>query len=85
MELLDFEGVGARLGLKPPSVRIRHYRAVRRREEGREQPTDLAAPDFPQVHVLPVWKASTIDRWIDGMPGAVGDRYRARRTGAQNG
>ncbi|NMO00800.1 hypothetical protein HH308_06185 [Gordonia sp. TBRC 11910] len=76
MELLDFATVGARLGIEPTSVRRRHYRATRRRERGiPAKRSDLPAPDAI-VHGLPVWRASTIDRWINRLPGAIGDRYR---------
>lgn len=80
MELLDFVGVGERLGVKPTSVRIRHYRASARRQAGKARDKDLPVPDFT-VHGLPVWKGTTIDRWIGKMPGALGERYRQNGEG----
>ena len=63
LNVLTTEGVAEAAGLSVGSVRVMVTRARTRREQGRSLTTDLPAPDL-FVYRSPLWRKSTITKWI---------------------
>lgn len=79
-KLLDLAGVADHLGVTYKTVRSYHGGAMRRRAAGTAKPGDMPAPD-EHFGRTPVWKATTIDRWLAQRPGqGVGGGPRKERT-----
>lgn len=67
--LLTLADIAERLGIGVESVRTYHSKAIRNRREGLPRPGDLPPPDAVFGR-SPVWRTSTVERWIRRRPGA---------------
>ena len=65
---LDLAGVADALGVSVGSARTYHTRASANRRAGEPKPGDLPAPDNTFGR-SPVWKQTTIDRFLATRPG----------------
>lgn len=66
--LLTLADIAAEIGVSVDSIRVYHQRASKNRRAGTERPGDLPAPD-ETFGRSPVWKSSTVRKWIDKRPG----------------
>lgn len=83
-QYLDYRAIAERMGVSVPV--LRKYLAIsrRNRENGTPSFSDMPEPDH-MFGRTPVWKPTTIDRWIKRRPGkGVGgaearERYKRER------
>lgn len=66
--LLTLADIADRIGVGVESIRVYHQRATKNRRDGHPRPGDLPEPDAVFGR-SPVWRSSTVDRWVDRRPG----------------
>jgi hypothetical protein len=69
LTLLGYAELADMLDTTVPTVRTYLAKARKHRREGTPRPGDMPEPDAT-VGLSPVWKAATIERWLDSRPGA---------------
>lgn len=67
-KLLTLSDVAEQLGLEYKTIRNYHQVAEKRRRDGGVRPGDFPPPDGV-FGKSPVWKQSTVDRWVRRRPG----------------
>ena len=67
-KLMDYTAIADRLGVKVKVARKYLGDARRHRAEGNPRPGDMPEPDA-YYGQSPVWKASTVEKWIARRPG----------------
>lgn len=81
LNLLDYDAIEKKTGIKRTTLRVYLSQARTRREQGVFSAADFPEPDT-QFGQSPAWLESTIDRWLEMRPGkgVGGGGYRPRRT-----
>lgn len=77
-KLLTLRQIASLIGLQYRTVRNYHQIAERRRRDGGTRPGDFPPPD-ERIGVLPLWKASTVRRWVAHRPGRGAGGGRPRK------
>jgi hypothetical protein len=67
-KLLTLQDIAKETRLAYRTVRNYHQMAERRRRDEESRPGDFPAPD-DRIGRVPLWKASTVKRWIANRPG----------------